>query len=161
MTHEKSCFLSNVCAKKQTPVVTDIIHIFNDKIIRQESSRNNTSVQFLFFLPFYTKPFVLLCHSTVFFYFSFHKLTEKSSYCTPNTAYPRRILKYLYVFMFLFLQYPDTHCVGSDSCKRNFATKSFKICACPDNSSLVAALSCAVAELVCTTLAIWSIPILN
>ena len=40
----------------------------------------------------------------------------------------------------------------------NWLINPLRICACPDNSSLAAADSSAVAELVCTTLEIWSIP---
>ena len=40
----------------------------------------------------------------------------------------------------------------------NCPTRFLRIWACPDNSSLAAALSCAVAEFVWTTLEIWSMP---
>ena len=40
----------------------------------------------------------------------------------------------------------------------NFPTRLFISCDWLDSSSLAAALSCAVAEFVCTTLDIWSIP---
>ena len=41
----------------------------------------------------------------------------------------------------------------------NFPTRLFISCDWLDSSSLAAALSCAVAEFVCTTLEIWSIPV--
>lgn len=41
---------------------------------------------------------------------------------------------------------------------RKVFTSPLRIAACPDNSSLAAALSSAVAEFVCITLDIWSIP---
>jgi len=40
----------------------------------------------------------------------------------------------------------------------NLLTNPLSICACPESSSLVAALSSAVAEFVCITLETWSIP---